>query len=268
MRRCRRDDAHQRRVDPFARLNIFDDPVPWNRVRVAGLLILATATKFNGFKVEDVWKMQKSKSASGAVFSFNGTNPVGGESGFSIAFRVTSRDEFDQLYDLYDALKPVDVVGGGGGGASNGTSTTAATYSVGSPAKPASDATAESLLAQAEAAMKSINSTTPAASSQDAADKQTAATTPTPSPGPRPPTVPIELGWLAFLSVFAVARKSFEFSTIEQDNLEVTIGFIHDQPPKPAGAGAMAAPKSPAAKYVDTAASAASAAAKKGAAGT
>jgi hypothetical protein len=251
---------------PLSRLNFFDDPTPWNQVRVAGILVLAVAVKFNGIKVEDKWKMQKSKSASGAVFSFNGTDPVGGESGFSIAFRITSRDEFDQLYDIYDALKPVPVLGGGGGTGSTASKGSQFSNAAGSPPKP-DDATAESLLAQAQAAMKALNSPTPAASSADPAAQQAAATAAQPNPGPRPPTVPIELGWLAFLGVFAVARQSWEFSSLEEDNIEVTIGFVQDKPPTPAGVGAMAAPKPAPAQFVDVAANSKTAA-NAGAAGT
>lgn len=221
-----------------SRLNIFDDPTPWNQVRVAGLLVLALAVKFNGFKVEDTWKKQKPKEASGATFSFGGTDPVGGESGFSITFRVTTREEFDQLYDLYDALKPVPVAGGvGGGSPSTVVPSPGAKFVAGSPMS----FDPEKALADAQAALSSLNSPKPAPSSEEAA-AQASPPTPQPSPGPRPPTVPIELGWLAFLGVFAVARKSFEFSAIEQDKYEVTVGFVQDSPPKPAGSGAMAAP--------------------------
>lgn len=226
---------------PFTRPNVFDDPTPFNRVRVAGILISSLVTAFNGLKIEDAWKKQKSKNASGAIFAFNGTDPVGGEGGFSITFRATARDDFDQLYDLYDALKPAPVLGGGASGTA--TSTTKVSYSnPGSPPKP-DDATAEQQLASAQAALAALDKPTPAASSVDAAASQQAASSPQPSPGPRPPTVPIECGWLAFLGVFAVARKSFEFSTIEPDKYEITIGFVVDKPPTPAGAGAMAAPK-------------------------
>jgi hypothetical protein len=235
---------------PNGRPNIFDDPVPWNQVRVAGLLILALAVKFNGFKVEDTWKKQKSKEANGAIFSFGGTDPVGGESGFSVTFRVTSREEFQQLYDIYDAIKPLPVAGGA---AAATNATPAATKAVGSPAKQP-DASAQDLLKQAQAALEKLNNPTPAATSTDPAAAASSATAKEPSPGPRPPTVPIELGWLAFLGVFAVARKSWEFSTIEQDKIEVTIGFVQDKPPTPAGAGAMGPAKAPGAEFGATAA--------------
>lgn len=253
---------------PLTRLNIFDDPVPWNQVRVAGILVLALLTEVNGVKIEDEWKKQKSKNSSGAAFAFGGTNPVGGEGGFTLTFRATGREEFDQLYDIFDALKPVPGLGGGGTGTSSSSSSSPGSKwkngtPVGSPAKP-TDASAEDLLKQAQNALDSLGKPTPAASSDDPATAQKAATTPQPDPGPRPPTVPIELGWLAFVGVFAVARKSWEWSKVAPDINEVTIGFVHDNPPKPAGAGAMSAPVTPGSQYFDTARKDA----KKGAAGT
>lgn len=234
---------------PFARLNPFDDPTPFNQVRIASLLVLALVTDFNGIKIEDAWKMQKSKSASGATMVFNGTNPVGGENGFTIGFLATSRAEFDQLYDLFEALKPVPVLGGGTASSSSSATATktadGSKWTVGSPPKPADSSSAEALLAQAQSALANLNKPTPAASSTDAADAQTAATTPQPSPGPRPPTVPIENGFLAFVGVFAAARKSFEFAEIQNSKgqqYKVIFGLVVQDPPKPAGAGAMAAP--------------------------
>jgi hypothetical protein len=224
-----------------SRPNFFVDPVPWNQVRVAGLLIKATAVAFKGLKIEDSWKKQKSKEANGAVFSFSGTDPVGGEQGFSITWRITSSEEFDQLYDLYDALKPVPVAGGGV--PAKATPDPAPTKAIGSPTT--TPTTAESLLTQAQNALQALNSPTPAATSTEPAAAAQSAATPQPSPGPRPPTVPIELGWLAFLGVFAVARRHWEFSAVEDDKIEVTIGFVVDRPPTPAGAGAMSAPTAP-----------------------
>lgn len=235
---------------PFARLNPFDDPTPFNRVRIASLLVMALLLEIGGIKVEDAWKMQKSKNASGATMAFNGTNPVGGEQGFTLTLLATTRDEFDQLYDLYDAMKPVPVPGGGVASSSSSTTATktqdGSKWTVGSPPKPADSSSAETLLAQAQSALANLNKPTPAPSSTDASDAQTAATTPQPSPGPRPPTVPIENGFLAFVGVFAVARKSFEFVELQTDKgpqYKVAFGLVVQDPPKPAGVGAMAAAK-------------------------
>lgn len=230
---------------PFTRPNIFDDPVPWNQVRIAGILVSALAVAFDGIKIEHQWKKQKSKDSSGAVFSFNGSDPVGGESGFSITFRCVNRDDFAQMYDLYEALKPVPVHGGGSSGSKVDQKALDDLLAIAKTPVPIGSPPfdAEKSLASMQAALASLNSPSPAASSVDAAADQTAATTPQPSPGPRPPTVPIELGWLAFLGVFAVALKSWSWSRIEQDVIEVTIAFVQDKPPTPAGTGAMGAPK-------------------------
>lgn len=218
----------------------FDNPLPFNRVRIAGILVLAVAVKMNGIAIEAEWKKQKSKEGSGAIFAFQGMNPVGGESGFSITFRITSRDEEAQLVDLWNALKPVPVPGSTAR-ATTATTSTPTTEKVGSPPAPS----AEEVLADLKQSLAVLNSPQPANTSATAA--VTASASSQPSPGPRPPTVPIELGWLAFLGCFAGAMKRWSFDDLNveshADRFDVTIGFVHNDPPRRAGTGAMSAPK-------------------------
>jgi hypothetical protein len=253
----------------------FDDATPFNRVKIAGQLVLATAVKMNGIAIEAEWKKQKSKDASGAVFAFQGMNPVGGESGFSITFRITNSAEEAQLASLWDALKPVPVLG------SAATSTTASTGTpttskVGSPPAP-SGGSAQQILADLQKSLAAVNNPTPAATTSTADATTTTTAASQSSPGPRPPTVPIELGWLARLGVFAGAMKKWSFDDLDSeshsDRYDVTIGFVANDPPKPAGTGAMAAAKPATASTGGTATPSTSAAplflnASAGAAGT
>lgn len=251
----------------------FDDPTPFNRVKIAGQLVLATAVKFNGLAIEAEWKMQKSKDASGSVFAFQGMKPVGGEAGFSVTFRITNRTEESQLENLWNALKPVPVPGARASTSATSTSTPT-TKNVGSPPSPS----AEEILADMKASLAALNNPKPAdTASTEAATAGSSSSTPQPSPGPRPPTVPIELGWLARLGVFAGAMGKWSYDDLDAENhpdrYDVTISFIANDPPKPAGTGAMSAAKATGASAggaatASTPASTLKAKAAQGAAGT
>lgn len=230
----------------------FDDPTPFNRMRIAGLLVLATAVKFNGMAIEGTWKKQKSKDASGAVFAFQGMEPVGGEQGFSVTFRITNRTEEAQLESLWNALKPVPVAASAAS-PTKATSSTPTTKDVGAP--PA--ATAENIIADLKKSLASLNSSKPAGT-ESTADAATATSKAAePSPGPRPPTVPIELGWLARLGAFAGAMKKWSFDDLDveshPDRYDVTIAFVANDPPRAAGTGAMSAARATTAGAAGTA---------------
>lgn len=221
-----------------ARPNPFIDPRPFNRVTVAGVLVVAVLVKFNGISVEDKWKAQKSKETSGMVNVFAGTDPVGGEGGFKLTFRAYDIESFDQLYDIYNALAPVPVLTTT---APATTSTSSApTSSIGSP-----PSTAEGLIAQAQASLAQLSNPSAAAqTATDAGASSTPSAGPTDNPGPRPPTVPIDNALLAFMGVTSVARKSWAWEEGPGLSWDVTIGFLVDKPPVPAGAGAMTPPVS------------------------
>ena len=208
----------------MARPNPFRDPVPYNRVRIGGHLILAVLTEFSGVKVEDGWKVDKSKSTSGGAAKFTGTKLVGGEKGIVLNFKACDAAAYDDLWFVYDLLKPIPGQGGG----TTATASTGQTSGVGSP--PAS--TTSSASSAFTAAQSSFGA---------GADKKTA----DPDPGPRPPTLPIEFAPCANVGVFAVARASWEEKYDKTDlSWDIEIGLIVDTPTTQAGAGVMAAPKS------------------------
>jgi hypothetical protein len=234
----------------MARPNPFRDPLPFNRVRLGGVLVQALLIKWDGLKLEDGWKSDKSKTTSGHVAKFTGTKPVGGEKGFTLTFKAYDQASYDATRALFDLLAPIPGQGGG----TSVTAATGTTTAVGSAAAGA----------QYTGGASGTATTTTAASSSGTLPKgqfgaaSSQATTPDPDPGPRPPTLPIEFAPCAEIGVFAVARASWEAKHNEDRSWDIEVGLIQDKPPVPAGSGAMgpAAPANPGAQYASTGGSA------------
>lgn len=235
---------------PASRPNPYRDPLPFNRVRIGGRLIKALLYEFDGLKIEDGWKVDKSKSSSGGAAKFTGTKLL---EAIKLTFKCVgignalsaAEAAFDDLIDVYALLQPVPGQGGG----TTATAAAGQTKAVGSPP-------ADGTPSQFTAAESSFGA---------AADKKAA----DPDPGPRPPTLPIEFAPCAMLGVFAVARKSFEIKYDRDENAwSFILEVIQDKPPTPAGGGVMAAPKPAAPAAGNPAAAAANEVAAAEAAGT
>jgi hypothetical protein len=216
--------------------NPFRDVGPWNTLRLGGVLVKPLLVEIDGVKTTDEWKDQKSKESSGKVWVFQGTT----KDKPKLTLEAPDEESFDDLLRLWEQLKPVP----GLGGVSAPTTSTASapTTAVGSP--PAPPVTAESLLAQAQAKLAALNnpsaasSTTGSSSSTAGAGAAAAATS---NPGPRPPTVSVQNAILAFHGIFAVARGEWDGpKPTPTRSWKVVLTVIPQEPPTPAGTGAMA----------------------------
>lgn len=218
--------------------NPYRDPKPWQRVIMGGRRIKAILREYNGVKVTDEWKVDKSKSQSGGSAKFAGTKLVD-----DIVLTLEAPDEatFDDLGDIWNLLAPVP----GQGSAATPPASAGSTFAIGSPAaKPGTDGGSGSTSAPAGGTSTPFGVADPTAA-KDKKDSKSK----DPDPGPRPPTIPIELAALKFIGVVAVARKSWEGPYPSEGNSwQVKIGLIESKPPTPAGAGTMG-PVKPGSQY-------------------
>jgi hypothetical protein len=204
--------------------NPFRDPAPWNTVRIGGRLIKATLTKINGIKLEDEWKVQKSKETSGSVAVFNGTKIL---EAIELTFEAVGEEDFDDLGDLWNLLAPKPGTGG----------------TVGTPAPTGGNQFSGGVVTpKGNAASPSASTTAGTVDTSGGAAKSSSSSTP--NPGPRPPTLIIENAILTYLGVTAIARKAWEGPKCTATNSwEVVLTLIQNKPPVPAGVGAQAPPK-------------------------
>ena len=118
------------------------------------------------------------------------------------------------------------------------------TTSTGSPGGSTQGASAEQLLAQAQASLAALNNPTAASASSSSSSSSTAATA-TPSPGPKPPTLSVKNGYLNYIGITAISRKSWDGPKATPTNsYRVILEVVSQKDPTPAAVGA-AAPKSP-----------------------
>lgn len=194
---------------------------PWTRIYHGGILCRAALTKIDGVSTEHAWKDQQSKETSGRVWSFTGTT----RSKFKCDYVCTTPDEYAWLQAHWEMLKPVPGSNGGAGvtpkAPTGGTQYAAPADTkpgaVGSPSSPAK---------------------------ADAVDAGTSASTTkssTPNPGPRPPTIAVDYPSLLRHGVTAVAAGKWEDKGFTETlGYEVEIEYVPQDPPKPAGGGALA----------------------------
>lgn len=195
-------------------------PNPWNspsyyqNVKIGGRLIKASLVAIDGVEIEDDWKEQRSTGNSGATYNYQGTKPP---AFVTLTFEAVSEEEFEDLRDTWHVLEPKPGSGASGGGATAGSPGSSAygkqfmrTSSSGSARSDASPSP-EQLLAQATqalAALQNGTATTPAASTPAPANAKPA--TPAPSPGPKPPTLSIENGYVNYIGITAISRKKWK----------------------------------------------------------
>jgi len=215
--------------------NPYDDVRPWNTIGFGGIPILPLLVKIGDVKVTDEWKAQKSKETSGQTWVFSGTTVAKPK----LTLEAPDKASFDDLRRLWDQLKPVP---GQGGGSSTSASSTAAapTAAVGSPASSSSQS-AEQLLAQAQRALAALNNPTQPPAGGSASGSSTTSSAATSNPGPRPATISVQNEILAWHGITAIARGEWEGPTpTETNSWQVVLTVVPQEPPRPAGVGAMA----------------------------
>ncbi|HSM94072.1 MAG TPA: hypothetical protein VLT47_14435 [Anaeromyxobacteraceae bacterium] len=204
--------------------NPYRDPRPWYTVIIGGRTIAAPLVGYGGMKIEDEWKVDKSKSTSGHVPKFAGTK---GRTEIMLTFAAADADDFDDIGDLFTLMAPAP---GAYSSTPPTTTTTGQTSGVGSVASGATVGTVDPNTGKAVDPDNAFG----AASSQVTQD---------PDPGPRPPTLPIVNAVCAWHGVFAVARRSIELEWVKDDNSWLChLGLIQDEPPVAIAAGAMQGP--------------------------
>lgn len=225
-------------------------PNPWNnpdffsRVKIGGRPILANLVAVNGNKIEDDWNEQRATGSNSATYVFRGTKPAGPA---KLTFEAVSPEEFDDLRAVYEMLAPKAGYGTNGNGSTQGSPGSAAYgrqfVRASSPNTPQVNASpsAEILLAQAQQALQALQS--------GAADPAVTATPSTPvsllTPGPKPPTLSIENGYLNYVGMTAISRKSWEGPNCTPTNsFQVIIEVVPQREPTKAAVGP-AAPKTP-----------------------
>lgn len=228
-------------------------PNPWTspdfyqRVSIGGRPIKASLVAIDGNAIEDEWDAQKPTGSSGATNVFKGTKPPGP---VTLTFEAVSPDEFDDLRDVYELLAPKPGSGANGQGATAGSPGSAA-YGQGfmqdrSPASSAVTTSPEDLLRQAQAALAAVQSGANVAAQAAAAGTSSGATSKAaaaPNPGPKPPTLSITNGYLGYLGITAISRKSWKGPTPTATNsYRVEIVVVSQREPVKAAVGA-ASPK-------------------------
>jgi hypothetical protein len=114
---------------------------------------------------------------------------------------------------------------------------------------PAPTVTADDLLKQAQAALAQLQAGGPAASSATSAGPVASIL----SPGPKPPTLSIENGYLNYVGITAISRKSWEGPTPDETNGQiVNIEVVLQRAPVKAAVGAASptAPSNPGQKSI------------------
>lgn len=194
----------------------------WEILKFGGRPLRAVFTKVGNVTTKDAWKAQKNKESSGS------TNVFGGTTKEPLKITLVAHDLHAELEirRLWKLLEPVPGLGGSTGGAVKPPSGYAAGGPVGSPP------------AAGSAAGTAPKTGLAGGSAGGADDKSKGATTP--DPGPRPPTISIDYPPFRYHGITAVARQEWTGPELLDDGgMQFELTFIVQDPPKPAGAGAM-----------------------------
>ncbi len=210
----------------MADTNPFDDLAPWNRIRLGGMLFdELRLVEIDGVSTKDEWKEQKSKESSGKVYVFAGTTVDKPK----LTLEACDRAAFVELRRIWDLLKPVP----GQGGTVPAAKTPSQTFAIGSPAAPGSSGSTAPTGQGGVFTVPSGSTSTGSSSSSSSTD----------NPGPRPPTIRVENEILKWHGITAIARGQWDGPRPTPTNSwRVVLTVVPQQPPTPAGAGAMAPP--------------------------
>lgn len=216
--------------------NPWDAPDLYQRCVIGGRRIKANLVEIDGISVEDDWAVQRPLGSSGATNVFKGTKPAGP---CKLTFEAVSAEEFDDLRELFELMRPKPGSSNSGQGNTTGSPGSAA-YGKGyvnqsSNSNPAPTVTADDLLKQAQAALAQLQAGGPAAASPTAAGPVASIL----SPGPKPPTLSIENGFLNYHGITAISRKSWDGPKPTATNsYRVVIEVVLQKAPVKAAVGA------------------------------
>jgi len=222
--------------------NPWDAPEFYQTVKIGGRLIKANLVEIDGVSVEDDWTVQRPLGSSGATNVFKGTKPAGP---CKLTFEAVDVEEFADLRELYEMMAPKPGSGAAGTGATKGQPGSAA-YAKGyvnhsSNDNPAPTATADDLLKSAQAALTQLQAGGPAAASPTSAGPIASIL----SPGPKPPTLSIENGYLNYVGITAISRKSWDGPKPTPTNsFRVVVEVVLQKAPVKAAVGAASATSS------------------------
>lgn len=204
--------------------NFYEHPLAYNRVRIGGRLVKAVLKAVDGIKIEYEWSEQKPTGTSGASWIYKGAKPAGPH---KLTFlcgdgpQYTAAECYDDLRDLYERFAPTPNVGG----ATTSTSGTANAFTIG-PTKDASSAPAAG-----GGGVITIPDTTTTASAATSGKSGS-------NPGPRPPTLTIQNGFINYHGTTAISLKSWDGpKPTDTNGIEVEIEIIPQKEPVPAGTG-------------------------------
>jgi hypothetical protein len=220
------------------------NPRYWATVVIGGHVILAVLREVDGMKLEGDWSEQKPTGTSGASFAWKGLKPAGPH---KLTFEtanypgVTAKQCEDDMRVVHEMMLPQPSLGAAP------TASTTPTATPATPAAPATPTTAEGLLAQAQQALANLNNpatqANPTAGTTGTSSSSSAAKTDA-NPGPRPPTLSIDNGFVNYVGTTAISLKSFEVKPTKTNSLQFILELVPQKALKPAGTG-LAPPKSP-----------------------
>lgn len=211
--------------------NYFLHPIAFNQVRIGGRLVKAILTKVDGIKIEYDWSEQKPTGKSGAEWIFKGAKPAGPHKLTFLCANgpvFTAAECYDDLRALYERWAPVPTA----------------------PAPSTTPTGPGSAYSGPNGAQGNASTDTPGVSSFTGSKPDT--TSNTTNPGPRPPTLTIENGFVNYHLTTAISLKGWDGpKPTATRGIEVEIEVIPQKPPVPAGTG-VAPPVSPGDKFAST----------------
>lgn len=198
--------------------NYFRDPDAYNRVIIGGVRIKAPLVEIDGIKIEAEWTAQKATGTSGPTWVFKGMNAAGPHDlTFECAWDGVTNpaDQFDDLRALYERFGPVPTFTGG-------------------------SATKESPYTQGQTKNADAGGKIPASAGTPTDSSGFPKSTGT-NPGPKPPTLTVECGWLAYVGTTAISLKAWDGpKATPTRSIRVKLTVIPQKPPVVAGTGVAA----------------------------
>ncbi len=229
-------------------------PTYWSTVVIGGHRVLCVLREVDGMKIEGTWDEQKPTGTSGASFNWKGLKPAGPH---KLTFEtarypgVTPAQCEDDMRALHEMMLPSPNLSAASTPKAAPTSAdfTAELQRANAAVTQAVAAsranTAEGLMEQARQAYANLND--PAKAADPTAGTTGDSATPKKAeanPGPRPPTLSIENGFVNYVGTTAVSLKSFEVKPTKTNSLQFIIELVPQKALAKAGTG-LAPAKSP-----------------------
>jgi hypothetical protein len=224
----------------------FDDIGPWCNVDIAGKRLGVYLTAIDGVSTKWEWQEQKASGSSGAKQVYKGQK----KGHPKLTFTATDKADFQELGDIWNMIVPKPGQSGGSAKPAASTSESdkltaaakakdAVQEAIGKAkeAKAAGDTEAyQQAQADANKAAAEYQESTGGSGSGSGTTKKSSE----PDPGPRPPTLPISNRILEWHGITAFAAEEWVGPTPgETGEWTVVLTIIPQDPPKPAGSGAM-----------------------------